>query len=263
VTIDSASTAVPHAKRGVGHVVSELGLLLDRTGDPTHGRAEVLPEACVPGTDVLRTSVIATWADVVTGGCAGRAISPVIPLTLDLEVQIVAPIRIGTMVDVDSEAVKVGKRVVMTSAHFRDLATGELLAVAFASFMPSSNPADVFPDGFPTDFPVGRLAVPLAERVASVAVAPGVVEVPHRPDALNGVGAIQGGVLAFSAEQAAASLADGPVLAESLVIRYLRPFMVGPARAVATGDGALSVVHVTDSGSGKLGLTATVRNRPL
>ena len=78
-------------------------------------------------------------------------------------------------------------------------------------------------------------------------MAPGVVEVPHRPDALNGVGAIQGGVLAFSAEQAAASLADGPVLAESLVIRYLRPFMVGPARAVATGDAALSVVHVTDS----------------
>lgn len=257
------TTEAPAPAPAPVHVISELGLELDEDRALTRGRGQVFPEACVPGTDVLRTSVLATWADIVTGAVAGRAVEPRIPLTLDLEVQVAAPVRVGMAVDVQAEAVKVGRRVVVTTASFRDAATGEQLATAFASFMPSADPAAVFPDGFPRAIAVGRLAVPLAERVGRVSVAAGVIDVPHRPDALNGVGAIQGGVLAFAAEEAAASLSAVPVLAEALVIRYLRPFVVGPARAVATGSDAACVVHVTDAGTAKLGLTATVRHRIL
>jgi acyl-coenzyme A thioesterase PaaI-like protein len=152
----------------------------------------------------------------------------------------------------------------VTTARFHDDATGGLLAVAFASFVPSPDPAAVFSDGFPKTVLEGRLSVPLAQRIGSRVVGLGTVEVPHRADGLNATGAIQGGLLAFAVEEAAASLADGPVVTESLVLRYLRPFMVGPAQAVATGDGpGVSVVEVSDAGAGKLGLVATVRTRAL
>ena len=245
------------------HIVSELGLHVATDGDGIGGRADVFAELCVPGTDVLRTSVVATWADVLTGFVAGRAIAPRIPLTLDLEVQVGVPARLGARIDVEASVVKVGRSVVVTSAEFRDAATRDLVAVSVASFMPSADPAAVFPDGFPT-FPTHRrLDEPLAERIGSRVVEPGVVEVPHRLDGLNAVGAIQGGLLAFAAEEAAASRRSAPVVAHSLGLRYLRPFVVGPARAVATGDVPdLSLVHVSDAGAGKLGLIATARTRP-
>jgi acyl-coenzyme A thioesterase PaaI-like protein len=242
------------------HIIAELGLRLDHRDGRHRGRGEVLAEACAPGTDVLRTSVLATWADVLTGGAAGDAVAPRIPLTLDLEIQVVAPVRLGTVVDVEATTVKAGRTVVVTEASFRDATTGRLLAVCFASFMPSADPAAVFPDGFPKGQFEGRLSVPLAERIGSSVVSPGVVEIPHRPDGLNAVGAIQGGLLAFAAEEAAASLAEEPVVAESIVVRYLRPFLVGPARATATGKDGVSVVSITDVGAGKLGLVATVRS---
>jgi acyl-coenzyme A thioesterase PaaI-like protein len=166
------------------------------------------------------------------------------------------------VVEVEASAVKVGRTVVVTTARFHDDATGRLLAVAFASFVPSPDPAAVFSGGFPKTVFDGRLSVPLAERIGSSVVEPGVVEVPHRADGLNATGAIQGGLLAFAVEEAAASLTDEPVVAESLALRYLRPFMVGPARSVATGDGpGVSVVQGSDAGAGKLGLVATVRTR--
>jgi acyl-coenzyme A thioesterase PaaI-like protein len=246
------------------HIIAELGLRLDYDGEGVGGRAEVYTEACVPGTDVLRTSVLATWADVIAGVVAGYGVAPRIPLTLDLEVQVVAPAREGMVVKVDAASVKVGRTVVVTSAQFHEATTGRLLAVAFVSFVPSADPAAVFDDGFPRVVFDGRLSVPLAQRIGSLVVEPGVVEIPHRADGLNATGAIQGGLLAFAVEEAAAALAGEPVVAESLVLRYLRPFMVGPARAVATGDGpGVSVVQVSDVGAGKLGLVATVRTRAL
>ena len=44
---------------------------------------------------MLRTSVLATWADVVMGTAAGWAIGPRIPLTGDLEVHLLGTARPG------------------------------------------------------------------------------------------------------------------------------------------------------------------------
>src|SRR6476646_3567889 len=94
-------------------IVSELGMSLDVGGDMVTGRAEVQTNACVPGTDIVRTSVLVTWADVVTGVIAGHAITPRIPLTLDLEVQVQQQASAGTHIVAEATAVKIGRTVLV------------------------------------------------------------------------------------------------------------------------------------------------------
>ncbi len=241
-------------------VVAELGIQSQVHEGLVIGHSEVVPEACVPGTSILRTSVIGTWADVITGIIAGYAIDPRIPLTLDLEVHVLNPAHVGTRIVSEATPVKVGRTVTVCEATFRDELSGEPLAVSICSFIASPDPSHVFPGGFPLlEGMDQRLTQPLAERIGSRIIEPGTAEVPHRADGLNASGAIQGGLVAFAAEEAALSLSDEPHIVESLNLRYLRPFSTGPARAVATGDGVMSIVRLTDVGTGKLGAIATVR----
>jgi acyl-coenzyme A thioesterase PaaI-like protein len=242
--------------------IADLGLRTAADGDVVRGRAGMTAEMCVPGTDVVRTSVLATWADVITGLVAGQAVSRRIPLTLDLEVQLQGRARAGAVVESEAIVLKAGRTVVVCEARFRDAAGGTPYATAVVSFVPSPDPADVWPgDGLPLPIGMsdGRLSAPLADRVGCRVVEPGVAEVPHRLDGLNASGAIQGGLVALAAEEAISSLAAGPVVAYAINVRYLRPFRVGPARAVATGDEEFALVHLTDLGTGKLGAVATAR----
>ncbi len=101
--------------------------------------------------------------------------------------------------------------------------------------------------------------IPLADRIGARVLAPGVAEVPRRTDGLNATGAIQGGLVAVAAEEAAMSLVAQPTVPYALNVRYLRQFSIGPCRAVATGDGQASVVRLTDVGNGRIGAIATVR----
>ena len=245
-------------------VVAELGIESEVHEGLVIGRSEVVQEACVPGTDILRTSVIGTWADVIAGIIAGYAIDPRIPLTLDLEVHIINPARVGMRISSEATPVKIGRTVTVCEAAFREEQSGEPLAVSICSFIASPDPSHVFPGGFPLLEGMNqRLTQPLAERIGSRTIGPGLVEVPHRPDGLNASGAIQGGLVAFAAEEAALSLSEEPAIVESLNLRYLRPFSMGPARAVASRDGATSIVRLTDVGAGKLGAIATIRLGPV
>jgi acyl-coenzyme A thioesterase PaaI-like protein len=244
-------------------IIGELGLNYARSGDVVSGRAEVVAEAAVPGTNVLRTSVIATWADVIAGAIAGHAIDPRVPLTLDLEVQLLGTATVGDQIVGESVAVKVGRTVIVCEASFRKESEADPFAIALASFIASPNPEHVFEGGFPdfTGVP-GRLSAPFAERSGLRVLEPGVAEVPRREDGLNGTGAIQGGILSLAAEQAALSLSTEPAIAHSLNMRYLRQFSIGPCRAEATGDSRASVVRLVDEGTGKVGAIATVRLGP-
>jgi acyl-coenzyme A thioesterase PaaI-like protein len=238
----------------------ELGLRTAIDGDTVVGYAEIVPEACAAGTDTVLTSVLATWADVAAGTVAGHAVNPRIPLTLDLEVQLQGAARSGTRIVVVASAVKVGRTVVVCEATFHDEQSGQPIALALASFIASPDPSHVFDGGFPLIAPSDqRLTMPLGERIGSRVLAPGTAEVPWRPDGLNASGAIQGGLVAFAAEAAAMSLVDRPSIVHALNVRYMRPFTTGPATAVATGNGVMSLVRLTDSGTGKLGAVATVR----
>ncbi len=245
-------------------IVAELGLQSskghDLRGPVIRGTADVVAEACVPQTATLRTSVLATWADVVTGAAAGEAMNPRIPLTLDLEVQLSGEARVGDRLATEAVAIKAGRTVVVCESLFRSELSGEVIATAIASFIASPDPSHVFDGGFPDLSGMrGRLRVPLAERIGSSIAGPGVAEVPRRPDGMNATGAIQGGLVAFAAEEAALSLTSAPSVPYSLNVRYLRPFVIGPCRAEATGDACSSVVRLFDVGTGKLGAVATVR----
>ena len=248
---------------GKGSILAELGLRTAVDGPTAHGVAEVVDELCLPGTSALRTSVLATWADILTGAVAGVAIDPRIPLTLDLEVQLQRPVPAGIEIRVDAEAVKVGRRVILTEARFCDAASGEPFGLALVSFIASPNPEHVFEGGFPKLTHLGgRLDVALAERVGGTLVEAGTFDLPRRPDGLNASGAIQGGLVALGAEEAVRSALGTPAVPTSLTVRYLRPFAIGPARCVAEVRDDLAVVRLTDLGTGKLGAMATMRLSP-
>jgi acyl-coenzyme A thioesterase PaaI-like protein len=249
---------------GARSILSELGLTTRVGEGAAEGSVTVVPEMCVTATRVLRTSVIATWADILTGAVAGMAMEPRIPLTLDLEVQLLQPIVDGRELRLEAEPVKIGRTVTLAQVAVRAASTGELLARSYVSFIASPNPDHVWPSGrFPELAHLGkRLAVPLAERIGSRIVEPGTAEVPYRGDGLNASGAIQGGIVCFGAEEAARSAAEAAgaqTVVEHLVLRYLRPFSIGPAVCVAELTGERAVVELTDAGSGKLGALATMR----
>jgi acyl-coenzyme A thioesterase PaaI-like protein len=193
-----------------------------------------------------------------------HAILPRIPVTLDLEVQLVRPGHAGTTLDVVSRPVKLGRTVAVSDAQFFESSTGDLIATSLATFVASPDPSHVMPGGFPRSIPTRTaLGVPLAERVQRRIIEPGVVEMPRLPDGQNATGAIQGGLLAFSAEEAALSLVDEPAILTMLNIRYFRPFSIGPARATATRNGRVCNVQLVDAGSGKTGAVVTSRWAPL
>src|SRR4051812_44576098 len=73
------------------HIVGELGLAVDISGDELHGTAAIGPEMFVPGTACLRISILATWADHVAGLLAAHAMTPRVPVTLDLDVHVHRP----------------------------------------------------------------------------------------------------------------------------------------------------------------------------
>lgn len=245
----------------VRHIVMELGLGFSVDGGVATGRADVFAELCVPGATALRTSVLATWADIVTGTLALNLTASRPALTLDLDVHVIEPAEIGDTISLKARTVKAGRTVVVCETRFRNETSGALTAVCHTSFVTSPNPDHVFSHRTLAGLPEGpfQLPVPLAERVGGVIVAPGTVEVPHRADGLNAGGAIQGGLVALAAEEAATSSVQGPTVVTSLGIRYLRPFSVGPARAVADRHGEICLVHLTDAGTGKLGAVATAR----
>jgi len=176
-------------------------------------------------------------------------------------VQVHRPATSGRDVLGESTVVKAGRSVVVCEVRFQEEGDVTPFAIAHTSFMASPNPDHLQPDaGFELAMQVPqRLSIPLAERAEVRVLAPGRVEMPKRPDGLNAAGAIQGGLVALAAEEAAASCAPGPVRLSSLALRYLRPFATGPAVAEAEAFDDLCIVRVTDGGSGKLGALATAR----
>jgi acyl-coenzyme A thioesterase PaaI-like protein len=245
-------------------VVSELGLVTELSGDGLRGTAEITPETWVPGTQVVRTSVLATWVDVVAGLLSGWSMRPRVSVTLDLDVHLFRqPVGTGTVSAVSS-IVKAGRSVVVSAVELTLAGDDTPFAVGSASFMPSPNPEHLMPAGFPLTGTSGsrRLAAPLAERAGVERVAPGVAEIPWRTGNINASGSIQGGLVALAVEEAVLSAAE-PTVLRSLSVRYLRAFRTGPARATATVHGDLARVEVVDlTNDARLGLLATTTLAP-
>ena len=243
------------------HVLLELGLGIERRGDELHGSAPIVPEMFVPGTDVLRTSVLATWVDTVAGLLVADVVEPRVPVTLELDVHVAAPVRAVAWVHLLGHVAKAGRNVVVPTVDLQD-ERGRPLGFGAASFMVAPDPSLRMPertglDGRPPG--TARLRQPLAERVGIVHREPGVVSLPRADDALNASNTVNGGLLALAVEEAALSLTPGATLA-SMSLRYLQPVRTGPAVAVAEVTGGLGRVEVRDAGAdGRRAVLATTR----
>jgi acyl-coenzyme A thioesterase PaaI-like protein len=231
-------------------MLAELGLATRKAGDDLRGAAPVTPAMHVPGTLCLRTSVLAAWADTLTGLLATQVTAPRVPVTLELDVQLYRPAPASGTVDATARVVKAGRSVFVASVRFT---TGgaEPLAVAHASFMTAPDPGLTLPPAFDVELPRlrKRLARPLAERAGCERRGPGLAVLPRSADALNVSGTIHGGLIALVAEEAALSLSPGGALC-SLGLRYLQPARTGPVVATAEMRDGLAQVELRDSGNG-------------
>lgn len=244
------ATTSDAAHPGGGHVLLELGLGVERLGDELHGSAPIVPEMYVPGTDVLRTSVLATWVDTIAGLLVAGVVAPRVPVTLELDVHLHEPPQKLTWAHLRGRVVKAGRTVVVPTIDVLD-GDGRRLGFGAASFMVAPDPTLRMPEGTGLDGrPPGmaRLHRPLAERVGIEHRRPGVVSLPRSDEGLNSSNTVNGGLLALTVEEAALSLEPGASLV-SLALRYLQPVRTGPAVAHAEVRGGLGRVEVCDAGA--------------
>ena len=73
------------------HILSELGFAVSQADADLVGEARIIPEMHVPGSPRLRTSILASWADHLSGLLAITVTAPLVPVTVELEVHLFAP----------------------------------------------------------------------------------------------------------------------------------------------------------------------------
>src|SRR3546814_12591649 len=94
----------------------------------------------VPGTDVLRTSILSLWADVLTGLLAADEVGPRVPVTLQLDLDLYAPPSGVGHVHAVAGRVKAGRTVFLAAVDFPDEA-GRPFGSATRAFVVSPDPA--------------------------------------------------------------------------------------------------------------------------
>jgi acyl-coenzyme A thioesterase PaaI-like protein len=190
-----------------------------------------------------------------------RAITPRVPVTLDLDVHLDRPAPGTGRVAAVGRIVKRGRSVTVLEVEFFD-SGGSAFAFSGISFMAAPDASLTLPSRerlFDQPPREPTLALPLADRAGCKREQPGTAVLPWSEDGLNGAGTIHGGLLALAAEEAVLSLAPGRTLS-SLALRYLHPVRVGPAVARATVSGGLGRVELRDTGrEDRLAVTATAR----
>jgi acyl-coenzyme A thioesterase PaaI-like protein len=226
------------------------------------GSAAIVPALCVPGTTVLRASVLAIWADTLAGLVAVDVVQPRVPVTLQLDVNLYDQGADVEQIHATARPLKVGRSVIVASVDFAD-GNGELLAAATGTFMVAPDPNVTFSPGPDMvgrmDVPGGPLRVPLADRAGCKRRGPGMVALERTAEGTNASSTLNGGLLALAVEEAALSAGDGTPLA-MIAMRYLRPVRVGPALAIATVRAGLGTIEVRDEGRDQgLSVLATTR----
>jgi acyl-coenzyme A thioesterase PaaI-like protein len=245
------------------HVLSQVGWNVRLVGDEMHGEAPVLRELLVPDSANLRVAMLACWADHLIGLLAVRVMTPRVPVTLDLDVNLYRPSPGSGRVQGRARLVKTGRTVLSAVVEFADDA-GEVFAEGSGSFMAAGDPSVRLPPVVSFEMPprAPSLTVPIAQRIGCEHRGPGCVALPRREEGLNASNTINGGLLAIVIEEALLSIADGRTLS-SLGLRYLRPARLGPAIASARVREGLGMVEVHDAGSeGRLAMLASARLFP-
>jgi acyl-coenzyme A thioesterase PaaI-like protein len=232
--------------RGLGHLLLELGFDTWPEGDEQLGAGPVAPEMCVPGTDSLRTSILAAWTDTMAGYLAVAALAPRVPVTLELSVHLYGEPAGLTAVRATSRILKRGRAVVVATVDFEG-DDGRRIATGHASFVAAPDTTltlMTLPRGFTSE---PTLRVPFAERAGCMRLPDGRASLARSPDGLNSSNTVNGGLIALVAEEAALSATAARGVSH-LALRYLRPVRVGPAVATAWAHGPVADVEVHDAG---------------
>ncbi|MGH8994718.1 MAG: hotdog domain-containing protein [Acidimicrobiales bacterium] len=231
-------------------MLQELGFGVTRVGDELHGSASIVPEMFVPGTAHLRTSILATWADMLTGILAVDAFAPRVPVTLELDVHLFRPAPGKGTIRGVGRVVKSGRSVFVAAAEFA-VDDGEPVAFGAASFMTAPGMTMTIVGSTSVDRiapPGPRLTLPFADRAGCERRAPGQAVFPRSEEALNASNTVNGGLIALGVEEAALSLSPGATLS-SLALRYLQPVRFGPVVAEAEVQDGLGRIEVRDAGN--------------
>ena len=237
----------PGPAPGPGRLLLGLDLEMSVDGEGLRARAGITREIHGPGTDRLRTSVVAAWLDIVLGTSAVELMWPRPLLTLNLDVQILAPPPGAGSVEIFARPLKVGRTVSVLEAEVS--VEGTMMGFGRGTFTSVPDPDAVLEARPPMRPPPGieRLSVPLAARAAIEVVEAGIAVMPNGPDARNGANTLAGGLIALVAEEAALSLTPGQTLA-LLHVDYLQAVRVGPAVATARIHNGVGRVEVRDAG---------------
>jgi acyl-coenzyme A thioesterase PaaI-like protein len=250
-------------RRDPQHILSELGFGVWSTDDGLAGSASIIPEMHVPGTDHLRTSVLAVWTDMLTGLLAAKHMVDRVPVTLELDIHLYRSAPSSGVVRATGRPVKPGRTVFVASADFAD-DDGDVFAFGSASFMAVHDRTLRLPDALSFDLPppVQTLSVPLADRAGCRRIEPGVVLLERSEQGLNAANTVNGGLIALAVEEAAVSQSPGHTLC-ALDVRFLQPVRKGPVRARANTRTGLCQIDVRDQGDhDRLAAIATARLFP-
>lgn len=243
------------------HILSELGFDVRYVGSDLEGTASVVPELSAPDSPHLRTSVLAIWADHLTGILAARAMERRVPVTLELDVNLFQPAPGSGTVRGTARMLKAGRSVLVAGVEFVS-ERGDPVGFGAASFTASPDPGLSLPLklNFDGAAPARRLSVSLAERSGCRIQEPGMAVLPRSDDGLNSSNTVNGGLIALAVEEASLSLTPGSTLC-SLALRYMRPVRVGPVVATAEVRSGLGRVEVRDAGNeNRLSCLATTRS---
>jgi len=243
-----------------------MGLALDQTGAEGSaapatwsGRALVTEQLCIPGTDRIRSSVMACWTDIVGGSEANRLAGGRVALTADLTIRLLAP-PVANAVVISSRVLKAGRTTIFCEARLTN-ERGATFAVSHMTFQTSPRTEDVIGgDGLPglsrpAEPATPSYPVPFFDFLGLRRAASAVVELDRRPPVMNPAATLQGGALAALIEAAAEDVC-GPV--GEMEIHYLSAVRIGPGRASAAALGADGLTRVEVSDPGNQGRLATL-----
>lgn len=263
--MNGAVEPVPHPGDLDRHIMRELGFSVSGSDSEVQGIGHVTPEMWAPGTESLRLSILAAWADVASGYIAVGLFDPGVPVTLDLDVHLHRPTVGIDTVTMQARVQKSGRSVSVLSIEIAG--DDEPVGFAHATFMASPNPGLRMPtivrdEGLNQTHPAS-LAVPYSDRARCQRLEPGLASIPMLPDGLNASGTLNGGLLALVVEEAALSAEPGPAALASLSMRYAQPVRVGPAVARAEVRAGLGSIIVRDAGrDDRLAVIASTRRVP-
>jgi acyl-coenzyme A thioesterase PaaI-like protein len=230
-----------------------------RAADETMSTWIELRPDLVDASGAALVAVIAYLVDSSVGMAAGFAALPQWVVTADIDLHLVAPATTGPL-RADSRVIRAGTRQVLADCTVYDEGAGTVVATATANHSVLS-PERAAPMSVPPPDVIFRhhrageqgpsSRPPLLERYG-VRPVPGVVgaaEVDITGPARNPWGILHGSLFALVVEAAMAS-AQPRARIDDLIVRFVAPARVGPARALATYVGGnLWRIDVRDVGN--------------